>query len=316
MQTVYTFGRYFKSKFKCKVGKLPIGLSGFTCPNIDGTVAKGGCTFCLNESFSPNLAKSSKPILNLKSLTNPLLEKQLQELDEQIKKTTKLMKKQGYKKFLVYFQAFTNTYAPFETLKTLYDKALSYPDVIGLSIGTRSDSVTDEVYDYLAMLSKTKEIWIEFGVQSIHDKTLVRINRGHDAANAKSGVQKAKAKGLNVCCHLIYGLPDESEEMMMQTTSEVYSWGIDAIKYHPLYVVKHTLLANEYKAGEFVPIDEDSYAKILTKALLAKPSHIIVQRISAGIDDDTLLAPSWCGWKKNKMIDYLRKKLKKSSILL
>ena len=202
-----TFGRYLKRKFKTRVQKLPVGLSGFTCPNIDGTVAKGGCTFCLNESFSPNLAQNAKITLNLNSTTNPLLEQQLKELDRQIKQTQIAFRKQGVKKFLIYFQSFTNTYAPFSTIKALYEKALTYPDVIGLSIGTRSDSVSDEVYDYLANLSKTKEIWIEFGVQSIFDETLKKINRGHDALNAKEAILKAKAKGLNVCAHLIFGLP-------------------------------------------------------------------------------------------------------------
>lgn len=311
-KTLPTFGRYLKAKFGTKVVKIPVGLSGFTCPNIDGTVAKGGCTFCLNESFSPNLAKDAKITLNQKSKTNPLLEQQLRELDSQIRVTQKTMKMQGAKKFLVYFQSFTNTYAPFETLKTLYEKALSYPDVIGLSIGTRSDSITDEVLDYLAHLSQTKEIWIEFGVQSIFDKTLERINRGHDAANAKEAILRAKAKGLNVCGHLIFGLPDENEDMMLSTAREIYGWGVDAIKYHPLYVVKNTLLANEYKAGEFTPISKEEYAATLIKAIEIKPSHILIQRMTAGISDDTLLAPAWCGWSKNAMVAYINKALRQA----
>ncbi|MBN2721653.1 MAG: TIGR01212 family radical SAM protein [Campylobacterales bacterium] len=309
LKTLPTFGRYLKAKFGAKVAKIPVGLSGFTCPNIDGTVAKGGCTFCLNESFSPNLAKDAKILLNIQSKTNPLLEQQLRELDLQILTTQKTLKQQGVKKFLVYFQAFTNTYAPFETLKTLYDKALSYPDVIGLSIGTRSDSVTDEVLDYLAQLSKTKEIWIEFGVQSVFDETLEKINRGHDAANAKEAILKAKTKGLNVCAHLIFGLPGENQEMMLTTAREVYNWGVDAVKYHPLYVVKNTLLANQYKAGEFIPITKEEYAAVLIKALEIKPPHILIQRMTAGISDDTLLAPEWCGWSKNAMVAYLNKTL-------
>jgi len=312
LKTLPTFGRYLKAKFGTKVAKIPVGLSGFTCPNIDGTVAKGGCTFCLNESFSPNLAKDAKITLNLKSTKNPLLEQQLRELDLQIRTTQKMMTTQGVKKFLVYFQSFTNTYAPFETLKTLYDKALSYPDVIGLSIGTRSDSVTDEVLDYLVILSQTKEIWIEFGVQSVFDKTLEKINRGHDAANAKEAVLKAKAKDLNVCAHLIFGLPGESQEMMLTTAKEVYSWGVDAIKYHPLYVVKNTLLANEYKAGEFTPITKEEYAQTLIKAIELKPKHILIQRMTAGISDDTLLAPAWCGWNKNAMVAYINKALRQA----
>lgn len=304
-----TFGRYLKRKFKSRVQKLPIGLSGFTCPNIDGTVAKGGCTFCLNESFSPNLAKDAKITLNLTSKKNPLLEQQLHELDTQIKQTQIAFKKQGINKFLVYFQSFTNTYAPFSTLKTLYEKALSYPDVVGLSIGTRSDSISDEVYDYLAELSKTKEIWIEFGVQSIFDETLKKINRGHDAANAKEAILKAKSKGLNVCAHLIFGLPDETKDMMLQTAKEVYSWGIDSVKYHPLYIVKNTLLANDFKNGKFIPISKEEYVDVLKEAIKLKPKQITIQRITAGIDDDTLLAPDWCGWSKNKMMAFLNKEL-------
>ncbi len=311
-KTLPTFGRYLKAKFGTKVAKIPVGLSGFTCPNIDGTVAKGGCTFCLNESFSPNLAKDAKILLNLKSIENPLLEQQLKELDSQIRTTQKAMKKEGTKKFLVYFQSFTNTYAPLETLKTLYDKALSYPDVIGLSIGTRSDSITDEVLDYLSQLSKTKEIWIEFGIQSIFDETLKRINRGHNAANAKDAIHRAKSRGLNVCGHLIFGLPGESQDMMLSTAKEIYSWGVDAVKYHPLYVVKNTLLANEYKAGEFIPISKEEYASALIKAIEIKPSHILIQRMTAGISDDTLLAPQWCGWSKNAMVAYINKILRQA----
>lgn len=304
-----TFGRYLKRKFKTRVQKLPVGLSGFTCPNIDGTVAKGGCTFCLNESFSPNLAQNAKITLNLNSTTNPLLEQQLKELDRQIKQTQIAFRKQGVKKFLIYFQSFTNTYAPFSTIKALYEKALTYPDVIGLSIGTRSDSVSDEVYDYLADLSKTKEVWIEFGVQSIFDETLKKINRGHDALNAKEAILKAKAKGLNVCAHLIFGLPQESKDMMLQSATEVYSWGVDSVKYHPLYVVKNTQLASEFKNNKFTPISKEEYAQTLKEAIKLKPEHITIQRITAGINDDSLLAPDWCGWGKNKMMDFLNKEL-------
>jgi len=311
-----TFGRYLKGKFKTKVSKLPVGLSGFTCPNIDGTVAKGGCTFCLNDSFSPNLGKDNDKIfLNLKSKTNPLLEKQLKELDDQIRNTRAYLKKRGSKKFLVYFQAFTNTYAPFETLRILYDTALSYPDVIGLSIGTRSDSVTNEALDYLVELSKTKEIWIEYGVQSIFDTTLERINRGHDAANAKQAILEAKIRGLNVCAHLIFGLPDETPEMMLKTANEVYSWGIDSIKYHSLYVVENTMLATEYKAGEFEPITKERYVDVLIEAIKLKPRHISIQRMTAGIDDDMLLAPAWCGVPKNEIVSYIKSRFAEENII-
>lgn len=317
MEQLNTFGRYLKKKFKTKVSKIPLGLSGFTCPNIDGTVAKGGCTFCLNDSFSPNLVQNTgKIFLNLKSKNNPILKKQLQELDEQIVNTReKMRKKWGSQKFLVYFQAFTNTYAPFETLKALYDKALTYEDVIGLSIGTRSDCVTPEVLDYLAVLSQTKEIWIEYGIQSIYNETLERINRGHDALNVEKAIKEAKQRGLNVCGHLIFGLPGENQEMMLNSAKAAYAWGIDSVKYHPLYVVKHTLLANEYMQGEFEPISKEEYIDTLIKAIKLKPKEVSIQRITAGIDDETLLAPAWCGLPKNTMLASIRQALRKEGLV-
>jgi len=312
LKQLNTYGKYLRKKFKSKVSKIPIGLSGFTCPNIDGTVAKGGCTFCKNDSFSPNLAhNANKTFLNLNSRDNPILDQQLKELDEQIVSTRQKMRDRwGSEKFLVYFQAFTNTYAPFETIKTLYDKALTYDDVIGLSIGTRSDSITPEVLDYLVELSKTKEIWLEYGIQSIYDETLERINRGHNALNVEKAVKEAKAKGLNVCGHLIFGLPGENQEMMLNSAKAAYEWGIDSVKYHPLYVVKHTLLAQEYKSGDFEPITKEEYIDTLLKAIKLKPDHITIQRVTAGIDDDTLLAPAWCGLPKNEMLKYINKALK------
>ncbi|MBN2769028.1 MAG: TIGR01212 family radical SAM protein [Campylobacterales bacterium] len=313
-ETLFTFGRYLRKKYHHKVAKIPIGLSGFTCPNIDGTVAKGGCTFCLNESFSPNMGTQYKITLNPNSTNNPLLEIQLNELDTQIREGAKEQRSKGAKKFLVYFQAFTNTYAPFDTLKILFEKALNYDDVIGLSIGTRSDSISDEVLDYLSELNKTKEIWIEYGVQSIHDQTLQRINRGHDALNAKKMIKKTKDKGLHVCAHLIYGLPGEDAKMMLQSTKEVYAWGVDSIKYHPLYVVKNTMLANEYKNGEFQPITIEEYSSILTQALKLKPKNISVQRIAAGSENGSVIVPFWCGWSKNKMTACIKKELAKEHL--
>jgi len=313
LKQIYTFGNYLRKKFGKKIYKVGINISGFTCPNIDGTVARGGCTFCENDSFSAstNEVKELKGFyLNLESKENPFLEKQLQQLQIQFDAISKRQRDE-YKAegFLVYFQSFTNTYAPFETLKALYDKALSFDDVVGLSIGTRSDSITEETLEYLGELSKEKEIWIEFGIQSVYDKTLDRINRGHDAKNVEIWIKKAKKAGLNVCGHLIFGLPDETKEMMLQTAKEAYSWGIDSVKYHPLYVVKKTALANEYMRGEFEPIAEEDYLDVLSEALVLKPENVSVQRMTAGIDDNSLLAPQWCR-NKNQQIRNINAKLK------
>ncbi|MDD2368960.1 MAG: TIGR01212 family radical SAM protein [Sulfuricurvum sp.] len=297
-EQIFTFGQYLHRKFGAKVSKVPVSISGFTCPNIDGTVAKGGCTFCENDSFSPSLDRARELkgfFLNLHSTTNPHLEKQLQQMQWQFEALSKrLHNENDTEKYMVYFQSFTNTYAPFETLQALYEKALSYENVIGLSIGTRSDSISDQTFEYLAELSKKTEIWVEFGIQSIYDETLVRINRGHDSANVKEAILKAKSYGLNVCGHLIFGLPGETKEMMLETAKEAYALGIDSVKYHPLYVVKRTALANEYARGEFTPISQELYLEVLTEALLLKPSCVSVQRITAGINDDSLIAPQWC----------------------
>jgi len=313
LEQIYTYGNYLKEKFGCKVYKVGINISGFTCPNIDGTVAKGGCTFCENDSFSAstNEIKELKGFhLNLESKTNPFLEKQLQQLEEQFNTISKLQKENyNAEKFIVYFQSFTNTYAPFETLKALYDKALTFPNVVGLSIGTRSDSITDETLEYLAELNRRSEIWIEFGIQSIYDETLEKINRGHSSQNVKEWILKSKEVGLNVCGHLIFGLPDESEEMMLQTAKEAYSWGIDSVKYHPLYVVKRTALGNDFVSGKFTPISEESYLRVLVESLRIKPKEMSVQRVTAGINDDSLLAPLWCS-DKNRQIKSINSALK------
>lgn len=317
MKQIYTFGKYLRDRYKTKVFKVGINISGFTCPNIDGSVAKGGCSFCENESFSASSGKTQDLkgfYLNLNSKENPFLDKQLSQLEFQFNAISKRQKqKYGAKKFIVYFQSFTNTYAPLETLKALYEKALSFDDVVGLSIGTRSDSITEETLEYLAHLNKTKEIWIEFGIQSIYDETLQKINRGHTSQNVKEWIAKAKKVNLNVCGHIIFGLPDESKEMMLNTAKEAYKWGIDSIKYHPLYVVKKTALANEYIKGSFSPISEDEYVSTLAEAIVLKPDYISIQRLTAGINDDSLLAPQWCR-DKNTQIKSINSALKKYNL--
>ena len=303
LKDVLTIGRYLKNKFGEKIYKVPISISGFTCPNIDGTVARGGCSFCENDSFSPNLQeKKSKFKLNPRINENPYLDNQLKQLEMQFNATKqRLQNKFGTQKFIVYFQSFTNTYAPFSTLKALYEKALSFDDVIGLSIGTRTDCVTDEILDFLYEKSKQKEIWIEYGIQSFFQTTLDKINRADDVENMRYWIRRTKEKGLNVCGHLIYGLPDENQEMMLETFKQTIDLKVDSIKFHPLYVVKNTLLTNEFKKGKFTPISEELYIDTVVKSIINLPSNISIQRITAGIDDDTLLSPSWCRDKHTQM---------------
>ncbi len=315
MKHLNTIGRYWKNKYGEKVYKIPISISGFTCPNIDGTITKGGCTFCENESFSPNMIDKSKFKLNLHSEKNPYLQKQILELNKQfVEIKEKLQNKHNAKKFIVYFQSFTNTYAPLDTLKALYNEALSFDDVIGLSIGTRTDSITDETLDYLEELNKTKEIWVEYGIQSIYDKTLEKINRGHNFQNVVTWIKKTKDKGLLVCGHIIFGLPDETQEMMLNSVKETINLGVDSIKFHPLYVVKNTSLTATYLKGKFTPITEEIYIDTLVKSIKLLPDNISISRVTAGISDDTLLSPLWCNNKHNQIYKIKQALLKEKLI--
>jgi radical SAM protein (TIGR01212 family) len=317
MKQILTFGKYLREKFGVKVYKVPIALSGFTCPNIDGTITRGGCTFCENESFNPTLNKSEKiksQYINFQTTKNPLLNKQLAELEFQFKTITEKLKK-NYKaeKFLVYFQAFTNTYAPLETLKELYEKALSFENVVGLSIGTRTDSINFETLEYLAELSEKSEIWVEYGIQSIFDETLNKINRGHDFKNIETWIRNTKKYNLNICGHLIYGLPDETDEMMQKSFDKSLELGINSLKIHPLYIVKKTALANQFKRGKFKPISEEKYIQNLIVSLKKLPENISIQRLTAGIENNSLLAPKWC-LNKQESLKKIRAELEKNGI--
>lgn len=314
MRVVLSVGRYFKKRFGGRVRKIPISLQGFTCPNIDGSLAKGGCIYCDNESFSPSLIKLdriSQVKMNFSLTTNPLLEKQLHQLEEQFYWHSEFhQRKFGVGKYMVYFQSYTNTYAPFDTLKALYDKALSFPNVVGLSIGTRIDCVEDRLLELLGEYVKNgKEIWLEYGIQSVYDKTLELTNRAHSIAGAKEMFEKTRAKGVKVCAHLIYGLPEETPEMMLHSLDCVLEWGINGIKIHPLYVVNSTRLAKLYKEGRYEPITMECFSDLIVESLQRIPADVVVQRISAGAHDDTLLAPKWC-FDKNIQMRYLRDKLK------
>lgn len=313
---ILTFGRYLKAKYKQRIKKVPISLSGFTCPNIDGFLAKGGCTYCDNSSFSPNLSSSSKSLyLSNRSKENPILDLQLKELKQQFNKTARFFK-QSYKinKYIVYFQSFSNSYAPVETLEVLYKKALSFKNVIGLSIGTRADCLSDEFLDLLVRLGKNKEIWLEIGVQSIFDKTLKFINRAEKYQDIKAWILKARAKNIQVCAHLIYGLPNESVENCLESFKEVTSLGVNSIKIHPLYIVTNTRLEIMHKENKLSLLSQDDYIKALLKSLEILPENISVQRITAGIDNQTLITPAWVK-DKNKAIKTIKKALKEKNLI-
>ncbi|WDL75360.1 TIGR01212 family radical SAM protein [Helicobacter winghamensis] len=318
MRQMLTFGRYCKRRFGQRVRKIPIALAGFTCPNIDGSVARGGCIFCKNESFSPTLDKEPKVRLtmhpNMKE--NPLLDMQLKQLHSQFKWQSEFhYNKFGVGKYMIYFQSFTNTYAPFDTLQKLYTEALSLPNVVGMSIGTRTDSVDLKLLDFLAELAQRKgqEIWVEYGIQSVYDETLKFINRGHGTENMEFCITESKKRGLKTCSHIIYGLPNETKEMMLYSLKTVLDWGSDGIKVHPLYIIEKTLLANMYEKGEYKPITLNDYIDLIVESLKMIPQSVVMHRVSAGVRNDTLLAPKWC-FDKNIQMRAIRDALREARI--
>lgn len=314
MRELLTLGRYFQARFGGRVRKIPITLQGFTCPNIDGTLARGGCIYCCNESFSPSAIKvkdlDSSLTMRPNLSTNPLLPKQLSQLEEQFLWHTEFHKRKfGVQKYMVYFQSYTNTYAPLETLRTLFSKALSFPNVVGLSIGTRVDCVDSSVLAMLEDFVKGgAEIWLEYGVQSVFDETLRKINRAHSSAGIDRLFAKTRERGVKVCAHLIYGLPGEDSEMMLHSLQKVLEWGIDGIKIHPLYVIADTPLARMYHARTYVPIDLESYADLIIKSIQMLPPEVVIHRISASAHEESLLAPKWC-FDKNIQMRLLRERL-------
>ncbi|NOQ87700.1 MAG: TIGR01212 family radical SAM protein, partial [Gammaproteobacteria bacterium] len=209
-----------------------------------------------------------------------------------------LRKRTGGNKYIAYFQAYTNTYADVCELTRLYDEALQEPDVIGLDVGTRPDCVPDKVLDLLAdYQDKGYEVWLELGLQSAFDETLKHVNRGHGFAEYEEAILKARSRGLNVCTHLILGLPGESTEHHITSLERVLELGVDGLKFHPLHVVKGTQLANEWRRGEYQPLTMDEYVSDVVELINRTPDDVIFHRLTGTASSDVLLAPAWCSKK-------------------
>lgn len=276
---VNTFGRFMRARYGEKVHKLSLH-AGFTCPNIDGSKGFGGCTYCNNASFNPN---GRRP---------PSVAEQIAAGRAVIRRRT------GARRYLAYFQAYTNTYAELAQLRRLYDEALAEPDVIGLSIGTRPDCVPDPVLDLLAGYQAAgAEIWLELGLQSADDGTLARVNRGHGLAEYADAVRRARRRGLKVCAHLIVGLPGEAAARSLDSHARVLALGVEGLKIHPLHVVKNTLLARQWREGAYQPLDLDDYVAVTAEIVRRTPPQVIFHRLTGTAQDDLLLAPAWCGQK-------------------
>jgi radical SAM protein (TIGR01212 family) len=275
---ISSFGQAMRARHGEPVHKIALNV-GFTCPNRDGSKGIGGCTFCNNASFTPN------------RLPAPLAE-QLAAGKRAVHRVT------GARKFIAYFQAYTNTYAEYGRLRQLYDEALAEPDVIGLSVGTRPDCVPESVLRLLAdYRARGREIWLELGLQSAHDATLARVHRGHGWAEYARTARAARAMGIPVCAHLIVGLPGEDDSHCHATLDAVLDAGVDGLKLHPLHVVGHTRLALDWKRGEYLPLSLPDYIRIAADLIERTPGTVIYHRVTATAPRELLLAPEWCARK-------------------
>lgn len=288
----YDFKSFLINTFGCKVYKLQID-AGFTCPNRDGTISTGGCIYC-NSQFS-----------NLRQ-TGPL-----PTIKDQICRGKKLYARmRGAKKFIAYFQTATNTYAPREKLKILYDEALLQEDIIGIAVGTRPDCVPDDVIDLFESYARDYHVWIEYGLQSIHDRTLDFINRGHHAETFIDAVERTAGRNINICVHMIVGLPGETRYDALDTARSIASLPVNGIKIHLLLALEGTVLGDLYKAEKIRMIQKDEYIATVCDILEILPPHMVIQRLTADGYRDKYLAPDW-GRNKMDVLNSIDKELER-----
>ena len=271
----YDLKSYWRNHFGCNVYKLPID-AGFTCPNRDGAVSTGGCIYC--DGRGSRLRQAG----NLPSVT------------EQIRRGKEYYTKhRNAGKFIAYFQTFTNTYGPVDKLKKLYDEALAEEDVIGLSVGTRPDCVSDDVMNLIQDYAKRTHMWLELGLQSIHEKTLTFINRGHSAEDFTDAVQRTSGKNIHICTHIIIGLPGETREDMLETARVLATLPIHGIKIHLLLALMGTKMGDLYRQGTISLLEKDDYVRIVCDILELLPPEMVIQRLTADGYRDIFLAPQW-----------------------
>jgi len=280
----YDYNSYLRELFGCRVQKISLD-AGLTCPNRDGTLGYGGCIYCNARGSGTGAASQSRSITE--QLNNG---------------KSYLAERYKARKFLAYFQSFTNTYAPLPELKSLYEEALSVSDIVGLAIGTRPDCVSDELLDYLQSLSEQYLIWIEYGLQSAHDRTLARISRGHNVTSFLDAVHRTRLRKLNVCAHVILGLPGEARDDMLSTARFLAKMDIQGVKIHLLYVIRGTALESLYNAGEYECLDRDEYVSTVADFLSCLPSNLVIQRLTGDPHAEELVAPLWAMEKQKNLV--------------
>ena len=270
-----SFNRALQQTFQTRVHKVSLRMD-FTCPNRDGRVAVGGCTYCNNEGHTPPGFRAGTTV------------------SEQLEQGTRAVsRRHGAKKFIAYFQSYTNTYGSVAKLERLYREALDFPGVVGLSVATRPDCVPDEVLDLLADLSRRTYLWLELGLESMHDKTLQWVNRGHGLKEFIDAAERSKARGLRVCVHLILGFPTESRADILESPPLLNRLGIDGVKLHNLHVIKNTALEKLYLSAAFQLLSREGYAGLVADFLELLSPEIVLHRLTGETYRELTVAPEW-----------------------
>ena len=271
----YDLKSFWLNRFGCRVYKLQID-AGCTCPNRDGTLSRGGCIYC--DGRGSRLRQVGP----------------LPSVAEQIRRGKEYYKKnRNAGKFIAYFQTFTNTYAPIEKLKELYDEALAEEDVIGLSVGTRPDCVPDGIINLFQDYTRERHIWLELGLQSIHDRTLRLINRGHSSATFLDALHRLSGSNIHICTHIIVGLPGETREDILETARVIATLPIHGIKIHALLALRGTVVGDLYEKGEITMLSRDDYVRTVSDILEILPPEMVIQRLTADGYRDIFLGPKW-----------------------
>lgn len=291
------YGKFLKNKFDSKVFKIVVD-AGFTCPNRDGSKGYGGCTYCNVDSFTPSQVRVGGTI------------------SEQVERGIQRAKK-NYKaeKFIIYFQPNTNTYAPVGTLQKLFDQALSVNsnEIVGLSVGTRPDCIDEEKIQLLKKYSKNLNVCLEYGMESMNDETLLKINRGLLHRDFVKAMKLTRDNGIDICVHTVFGFPNETEEQWLKVADELNKYEINFVKLHHLHIVKGSKMAWEFKNNPFPLFTLEGYTKFLCKFLPKLKPQIVIQRLFGISDWDELVAPNW-GMKKTLIQNYIEKTFEKKNI--
>ncbi|QJA06290.1 TIGR01212 family radical SAM protein [Thermosulfurimonas marina] len=276
MRRYYSFNQFLRERFGERVQKVPLD-AGFTCPNRDGTKGHGGCIYC-----------------NAYGSGTGAFRQGISVREQMLSGMEKMARRYGARKFLAYFQAFSNTYGPPEVLRARYEEALVDERVVGLCVGTRPDCVNEEVAEVLAEFeSRGLMVWVELGLQSVHNETLARIRRGHTFEDFLAALEILKRRPLLVCVHLIFGLPGEGPLEMLETVRKLAELPVDGIKFHELYVVRGSALEALYRQGHYRPLTQGEYADLVAEAIAHLPPRVVIQRLTGDPRPEELVAPDW-----------------------